>query len=421
VTTQQSYNLNLAKTYLPKWGAWEVAREIICNAIDADPDYVLESSGSNHLSVRTNTVPDMSEMLIIGHGSKAPGGETIGQFGEGSKMAALVATRIAGAGAIVFKTPTQVITFDFVDTFGVETLVAQVEQQEGGEGMVCELNLPMIGNIYQGRILRNANYGPTRNARPGAMEVFVKGVYITTLSGDSLWDWNFGNQMSLNRDRSMVSDFDVKFAIGAWLGENMTDEQAKAILFTAESAERDSVHYGKSWSRLRDKLRMAFYELHGDRSCLATGLGSDEKAMKAGWKVVVVNPPNFRDLLALSGVRESHQVLSRSYDMESVDPEQYLSEIQELRRLDSIIKAPAVTVRVFADRGNRLGLADRDENSLWLSEKLFRDGKKNERVATYLHEMAHFISGADDETQEFERALDEIAGCLAMRVLGVMW
>lgn len=76
------YSLNLSTRYASEWGSWEVARELICNAIDASPEGMkVDVQGSDTLIVTTPTVPNVAELFVIGEGSKAPGGKTIGQFG----------------------------------------------------------------------------------------------------------------------------------------------------------------------------------------------------------------------------------------------------------------------------------------------------------------------------------------------------
>ena len=113
-----SFSLNLSPRYAPDWTAWEVAREIICNAIDASPeDFRVTPHGDNQLKVWTPTVPDLCELFVIGQGSKSPGGSTIGQFGEGLKMAALVATRTEG-GRFRVKLPGQDVRFMFDESMG---------------------------------------------------------------------------------------------------------------------------------------------------------------------------------------------------------------------------------------------------------------------------------------------------------------
>lgn len=412
----ERYNLNLAKTYLPNWGAWEVAREILCNAIDADPDYSATSPAPDKLIVSTRTTPSVAEMLVIGHGSKSIGGETIGQFGEGLKMAALAATR--AGGSLVLKDANATVTFGFEDTLGVESLTAYIAKPQIQSGFIAEITMPLVGSIYKDRIITGLDSGPFRPSSRGHVQVYVKGVYITTISGESIWDWNFTNEMRLNRDRSMVSDFDVKFAAGQWLGQYMDADQAKALILTPGVMERDAMQYGKHYRNCNVALRKAFYEVHGQNAVLANGTSADHAAESQGFVVVTVNPPEFREVLHYSGIKLSEQVVGLSHRLDAVDPAPFSDAIENLRRLDGYINAPRTTIRVFADSGRHMGLADVDDMTIWLHQSLFLDGCERDLTATYLHEMAHIISKAADETREFESALDSIAASFALAVLG---
>jgi hypothetical protein len=73
---------------------------------------------------------------------------------------------------------------------------------------------------------------------------------------------------------------------------------------------------------------------------------------------------------------------------------------------------------VFAQRDNsELGRADSEDNRIWLSEQLFLPGEQSRLAMTYLHELAHVMSGEKDATRAFEYALTEMLGRLAMRLL----
>ena len=413
-----AYNLNLARTYLPQWGAWEVAREIICNAIDADPDFVAESASPDRLKVSTSTTPSIAEMLVIGHGSKGPGADTIGQFGEGLKMAALAATR--AGGRLTLRDASHTVTFGFESTLGVDSLVAHLGEPEVESGFEADIEMPMVGTIYRDRIIAGLNEGPFRLAAQGHTQVFVKGVYITTIGGGSVWDWNFTSQMSLNRDRSMVSDFDVSWAVAQWFGSYITDDHARAILTHSEgSLERKAMQYAKTYNRVLTALRKAFVGVYGEKAVLSNGSDADTAARALGYNTIPINPPEFREVLVHAGIRLSDAVAEVRHRLDAADHTPYQNAIAELRRLDRYINAPNATVRVFSGDVSQMGLADTDEMVIWLNESLFLNGCERDRVATYLHEMAHIMSGAADETRRFESALDSIAASFALEVLGV--
>lgn len=415
------HNLNLATSYVPDWGAWEVVREVVCNAIDADPDgMAIEVLGHDCVRVTTETIPELSQLFVIGHGTKGPGGDTIGQFGEGIKMAALAATRSQqdGQQALVMTTPTERITFRLEAPMGVPTLHSYVEEGEFPSGFTATITMPGVAKAYEGRIQPGMAAGPVCPAEPGGMRVYVKGVYIATLNGLALWDWNLPD-IEVNRDRAMVNEWAARWAIAGWLAENITDDQAKRILAHSDSIEAKAMEYHDPTPRSKEVLVGAFESLHGANAVLAEGAEVDAMAARRGMNVVVVSQPELRKFVQRAGVQGAAAAVSMAYDLKAVDTEPYRRQIARLRELDELVAAPNVKVRVFEVRHDELkGYAAMVDMELWLSEALFTAGNDQELVRTYVHELAHFISSAKDGSLSFEYALDSIAGKLAMHVLG---
>lgn len=417
------HNLNLVASYVPDWGPWEVVRELVCNAIDADPEgwQCIEQGHPDQLVVRTNTVPDMASLFVIGQGTKRPGGDTIGQFGEGVKMAALAAARINPSGGLVLNTPGHTITFEFRQHLGVDTLHAIVTDSDNPEVFQATINLPGAAIAYRGKIVQDMPVGPMRRKDAGGMRVFVKGVYIATIKGHALWDWNL-DSLDMNRDRAMVSEWQARWAMGEWLQDNMTPEQARAILFNPDSIEGHALEYHHNTDHCKAVMLEAFRLTHGDKAVLAEGSESDQVAARKGFHVTYIENRIVRNALQAAGVETTRTATKAQYDMVPVDTAPYAAKIAWLRQLDDIVKAPAVTVKVFAIRNDDLrGWADfENDRVLWLSEGLFSEGNDLELVRTYCHELAHFLTTAYDGSVGFEAGLDGVAGRLAMHILGGM-
>lgn len=414
------YNLNLAVNYVPDWGAWEVAREIICNAMDEDPEMRMKQTGSDILEVWTSTVPNIAQLFVVGEGSKRPGGDTIGQFGEGLKMAALAATRIASQGGtegLVLRLPDTTVRFRFKEVLGVQTLHALMTKEQNTPGFTATIHLPNVKKAHKGKIKHKLPAGPFGTAQPEGMRIFCKGVYIATLKGHALWDWNLP-ELQTNRDRAMVNDWETKWALGTWLAENMDESMAHLMIEKSDSIEAKTMEHHSGGDHARRQLHLAFKQRHGERAVLRNGQETDIMAARKGHQLVLVEQPEMRKALERAGIQTSAGVVSSMFDFETVDTAPYQTVIDRLRSLDQIIKAPVVNLRVFAVRADALlGYADISDGALWLSEQLFREGSELQLVATYLHEMAHFLSGALDASLSFENSLDQIAGCLGVRLL----
>lgn len=405
-----TYPLNISPRYVSNWGAWEAAREVICNAIDADPSYKVSSPEGDILIVETSTAPSIAQLMMIGEGTKSVGNETIGQFGEGFKLAALTVTR--DGGDVTVELADQVVRFDIEEIAGIgsDGLVAKITRQATGvKGCRITLRMQGIGHIWKGRILEDRAEGPRSKMRQSSMRVYCKGVFINDFDAKSLRDWNL-NRLTINRDRDLATESNVRSAIYSWLETNssLDDEFVTRMAFETEG----SIYI---WGDARQRLCKAWYRKHGDNAVLSVDdKAINSRAEKAGYKLV----PPANDLVKQIGLQTAEDVAPR-YELESLPVEPYRESIARLRRLDEIVGAPGLSILVF-DPGSidLFGLAEIGERRIWLSCHLFSPGREFDLTRTYLHEIAHFLSGgADDYTALFEHTLDGVAASLAMKLL----
>lgn len=415
--SQQKYSLNLSPKYAPNWSVWEIAREFICNAIDAAPnEFTLETPNSNTLKVWTPTAPGVAEMFMIGEGSKSIGGAEIGQFGEGSKLAALACTRIPGASLRIHAKDV-VVTFGFEEMLGAQCLHAYVDQSDAIDGMMVEVSAPGVATAIAGRIFPNAEDGPMCESAQ-KMALFVKGIFIASDIADSIWNWNL-SRVTINRDRSMPDSSSVRWQIVYWLAEHGTDEQFDRIVAHGSPVIETDYMQHTARSGLLEKLTAAARRKWGQKICLSC---EDHKAnanAKAKGYTLVSTYENLAYALLAAGVPTSTSIPQDRITPKAVDSARYKPQIERLRQVSDIVNIEAPTVCVFSIQDVAiLGLAERLDGRLWLSESLFAKGNEFELVRTYLHELAHFISEAADETRSFENALDWLTASFAMMAIG---
>ena len=421
-TTHQIFNLNLSPRYAPEWGQWEIAREFVCNAVDASPDgYKVETPTEGRITVWTPTVPSLAEMFMIGAGTKAPGDSTIGQFGEGSKLAALVATRNVGWG-VEITTPEHFITFAIEPGIGGEPcLHAHVtEVASSNPGMTIDIHAPGIGSSIMGKFLFGQDEGPMPKSDPAKMQLYVKGVWIGPVEQPSIYDWNLNN-VKINRDRTMATTHEIGWTIHQWIEAHMTDELAE-ILVQHQKHGADLIElYGIKYvyeRKVTDMLVKAFMKVYGEKAIMAIDdTHANMRAQEKGYALIYGINEDLAKPLMLGGVQNSRQVLGE-WTPEPVSIEPYTGRITWLRKLDDTTGIDGFSVYVMkTNDANLQGLADRNENRLWLSESLFKQGNEFELVRTYLHEVAHFATSGMDGTRTFEQGLDFIAAKLAMELL----
>jgi hypothetical protein len=409
-----AYSLNLSKRYVSNWGAWEVAREVICNALDAAPeDMQFSSDGPNHIKVITPTNPRICDLLIMGEGSKSADGSTIGQFGEGLKLACLVATR--SGGNVSLKSNGKHITFDFRSIMGTEVLHAIIEDVfDGDESYTCEITMPGIGNCHVGKILTDAKEGPLPKTTD-EVRVYSHGVWICNIGSKSLWDWNL-NSLKINRDRSLVSQYDVAYAVSCWLDNHGEPEHFDTIINTPNCVEAtDASQY--MIKSARGKLAEAFTRIYGEKAVISSkDARTDNKAINAGYRVV--NLPDSLSFLKEHGIKDAYTCLPPEDALDAIDVEPYLAKIKMIRAIVDKHACANLKVCVFEGQETMLGMAQKDDNTIWLNKILF-EGSDRDLLSTYIHEQAHMVSKADDGTVEFEYGLDRIAGSLAYEMMSV--
>jgi len=417
-SVSKTISLNLSPDYASNWGAWEVAREFICNAIDADPDGMkIEHEGVNLLRISTETVPEIADIFIIGKGSKGIGSEKIGQFGEGMKMAALVCTRMKNATCMM-RIPGKEITFRFEKVMGTKVLHAQVTPcKKHKEGYLVEVRMPGIVKAYEGKILDSREHGIVGPAKEEFMKIYSKGIYLCQVDNKSLWDWNL-NDISMNRDRAMVSNFDIRLKISNFFDAKMTGELAKEMITHEQSYESETISGLIHAAEARQRLADAFVEVHGEEACIAADKDvTNERAQSKGKIPVKVNE-NLKTCLIGGGIKTAGHFLTAIDDLESVEIEPYQSQIDLLRSFDSILQPPNFQISIFQNREEASkGISQINDRRMWLNESLFAAGNTLELLRTYFHELAHFTSEAGDATVLFEHAQDAISGKLGMRIL----
>ena len=92
MSTTKVYPLSLTRGYVVSWGLREAVREIIQNALDSDSDFGYAIDGDT-LTVISRYASLSPQTLLLGSSNKGGDISSIGQFGEGYKLALLVLTR----------------------------------------------------------------------------------------------------------------------------------------------------------------------------------------------------------------------------------------------------------------------------------------------------------------------------------------
>lgn len=342
------YELSLTPDYVPDWGLVEAMRELFQNALDQQtvaPDNEMfyeyhEDVQSFHIGNKLSILEPKS--LLLGATSKANDAKTIGKFGEGYKIAALVLTRLGKKVTFFNYGAREVWRFRFSKSRKYEStiLVCEVDKKfpwaavpnnnltivvegitEEESFEIGEYNLHMQEgmNFWQtakGRILLD-------NDLKGKM--FVNGLYVST-NADFHYGYDFKpDQIQLDRDRRLIQDFNLKWTTSQmWTSFRDEDvawdyDAIDAVTRMLEAGAPD-VAYFKSANAYRTEptkytaiVDHAYESFKHDHGINAVPVTSQEelKAVPVSHKPIIVKDA-YKDAIISSPKYRAPKVLARA-------------------------------------------------------------------------------------------------------------
>ena len=421
-----STNMMICHDYVPEWGKREALRELVANAKDADPDYKVEITFSG-ITIKTVTEPSYTELLLLGAGSKkgdTANSSTIGQFGEGSKLAALALTRLGADLVITTSLGRITFTLEQPPELDRPTLHVHIDREAALSEKGCVVTFRAIGlrRLYNELFLpikTQHTYGPIEKKYDSEEgRIYCHGVKIISIQETCHYHWNLDN-LKLNRDRTFPNIYDVRRCVGDKYERFLLGNEwrRRLALFDDSSFEACSIEDTFVSYDLCQAFKETFHELHGQRAVLSNGDPRvSYRAESKNYKVVTV-AKRIEPLLKRAGVQSAEAVLTTSEYMSEVSRLNYVEEIKELERLGKVINIDA-NIRVFKAEEHEALLGLYKDKTIWLSTKLFEPDQRNLRIGTYLHEAGHHLGGGDISTQ-FEQSLEKIAAILAINFLSL--
>jgi hypothetical protein len=214
------YDLSITRDYVSSWGIAAAVRELLQNAID-NPYGVEIDCSSTSLSL-TNPRGELSKQsLLLGISTKQNDSSTIGQFGEGYKLALLVLLRNNVDVRILNNGVLWVPVFKHCPKFESEILAIAETPDPDSEGCGISVQIGHIPRQVMQKIKDNTlilqdSLGPLIETSKGRIlrehpgRLYVNGLFVCKT------DLHFGYDikpefLKLDRDRGMASSIDVKF------------------------------------------------------------------------------------------------------------------------------------------------------------------------------------------------------------------
>jgi len=344
------YELTISPSYAMEWTLNDALRELFQNAIDQEKintsNAMFHSYSNDVLTIGNKESILAINSLLLGETTKLNNSDTIGQFGEGYKIATLVLLRLGKQIIFYNYGAKEVWRPRFVDSrrYNAKVLTFFVDKKYVWQA-VPDNNLTIeVSGITQDEYVAlcetilmlqepyntiETNRGNILLDKQHATKIFVNGLYISS-NEDYKYGYDFKPAyISIGRDRRLISDFDTK-----WLSSTMWNiaEGHNDTLLQLIAENASDVEYVESTSftittdkltELRDRAYFAFIAKHG-RNAVPISSQDDLEKVPKDRKAIVV-PSTYRNLV----------ISSSSYDkpdeqVTTADKIQMLKELSQV-------------------------------------------------------------------------------------------
>jgi len=310
-------DLTISTRYVPGWGTWEGIRELAQNAIDREREDVPGNDDvarvwSAHPAridydetdrVLTISSPDTiieKSTLILGEGTKREGGRTIGQHGEGYKLAMIALLRNGHTLEIDNGNQRWEASFAFKQNLKTEMLrVTFRKGNPGGKDLVFkigEVTADQWNEVCE-KIRRLHDSGEAIRGTGGFLltdasergRLYVGGIYVTDLSSKFMYGYDFDpDRLHLDRDRSTVDSFNLEWecsTLHSGTGEKGLDLAVQSIYMDAPDISRLTATSSRLVEQVAETVYGRFRGQFGDRAYPVT-YEWEAQQIKARFKTV---------------------------------------------------------------------------------------------------------------------------------------
>jgi hypothetical protein len=367
-----------------RWGVERIALDGVQNHLPADSkgstvnvDFLVNNEWTPRTDYQNGTVQAIrfsddgagysNELLGIFHSTKKGNADAVGYFGEGLKM--LSAATIREGIDMELRSrdwSAKPVPVDLeIEGEQIQKLVYDVKPAERINGSQSIFWNPSqdfvdyVRNLDKKVLLLRDGFTPLYESGKRAIidtegDVFVKGVYISSLFKDRLL-FSYGLDVVPNRDRDDIHESKLVDELGRiWSGVERT-EPIKHLLQVAQNdpSKFESSHElyvlrnyhdrfdGETWQR-------AFKDLYGDNAVLQTQANVRSIVENLGNRVVDIQNQTLQKILGQLGIAKDVD------SMESGDNFLYLSESFDPNRIRKDVKLTSLTLGYRAENWSNL-------------------------------------------------------------------
>jgi hypothetical protein len=318
------YELSIAEDYVQDWGIEESVREFFQNAIDQEAVdttnkmYFNYDKESETLSIgNLNSVLDVST-LLLGSSTKRDDNNTIGQFGEGYKIATLVALRTGHNVVFYNYGKREVWKPRLVNSrrYGAKVLTFFTEHHVWGK--IPDANLTVeISNVTKNeynsikdRILPLKDAVTKYDCSKGSVltdecekgNIYLNGLFVSHNTRLTHGYDLPATAFKLDRDRRMIDNFDLIWYLGSVWTEQLSNDKDGVIknlfidLLNSEAEDIKHLHhtsgniYDMRETGICDTVYDNFVDEYGDNAVPIknnAGLESFRLSGSAGKPIIV--------------------------------------------------------------------------------------------------------------------------------------
>lgn len=312
------YELTISSDYVKSWGLYQAVREFFQNSIDREVQSPESSSFFNYdEETQTLTIGNKNSVLsidslLLGVTTKSNNCDTIGQFGEGYKIATMVLLRLGhpvtfynyGAkevwttklvksrrynGKLV---PTFYVDKNYpwksvpnVDLTVVIENITKNEYKDIQEHILClygDIGETLECSHDRGTILLDDKFKG---------KVFVSGLFVCE-NKRLHYGYNIPpRNLPLDRDRQTVSDFDLVWETSRMWSTNMETTEFNTLFYDEDPYDVMYLDSMSAFDSLPLKSKTEFYEKYGKDAVPVLNQEEYNRILELGGKPVFVTRP----------------------------------------------------------------------------------------------------------------------------------
>lgn len=269
------------------WTMVSALREILANMLDTKTEYNYSyNSGIGTIEDKGNGLP--RKAFVIGASSKSTDNTSIGQYGEGLKMALVtslrygrrVSIRTVGYGVEIDKTYSEEYSTDLM------RLLFNSNTQECGTTIKMECSEEEWNDAIDLFLQFKEGYQKIDN------NLFLPGGYISILGlkteekPNMLFSYDLNDKTITNRDRNTVKSKKLKENMEKILNNIKTQRAVKMYLDGIDAASESEEYKIVLEPKNADVWKSVILKMYGEKVAYSTTLESDIKATANSYKVI---------------------------------------------------------------------------------------------------------------------------------------